>query len=303
MIFVSIVLLTSCGINDTSNPSTDPGQTVSPDQDTATKSPWKTVVKSEFKKTMFTLTGFVNDSSGIVMGFDGAIHFTNDAGKTWSNTKSNAINIYGIDYLDEKNVYTCGEAGSIRFSNDSGQTWTKLADYEPEDQNPFYYLSFPNQKFGWAATSYKLCSTTDGGTTWTTLEIPEACKQIASVNLISETDGFLLDTLGNLYITADGGTNWSQKSLNLNDNERINGLMSAQAAALRFIDADNGLVVFLNRDNKVKAMRTLDGGSTWNYEALPELNPGYIYLTRDLQTLTIASASLTEITVLKYGAQ
>ncbi|WP_010246529.1 WD40/YVTN/BNR-like repeat-containing protein [Acetivibrio cellulolyticus] len=304
VIIIYTLLLTGCSVNEAPTKPTDkianPVPSDSSTISSETESPWEIAFKSTFDESTFTLAGFEDDSTGILMGHHGAIHYTKDGGKTWSKAANEAHHVIGLDFVDDKSVYCCGDQGTIRYSNDAGASWTKLPEYDPLDQDPYIFTSFVNHKSGWVASTSKLGSTSDGGNTWTTLKLPESCKKIASINLSTESIGYILDTSGNLYITNDSGINWTQKSLNLKDTEKINGLAAAQVAVIRFADENNGLAIFYNKDGQLKALRTADGGNSWKNEAMPEMKSGYIYLNRNLQTLTIANSLDGEITVLKH---
>ncbi|OPZ91855.1 MAG: Ycf48-like protein [Firmicutes bacterium ADurb.Bin419] len=307
LIIFCTVLLTGCGVNDKINKENDKNinalvsDSSSPSKEK--KSPWEIAFKSTFDKSTFTLAGFVDNSTGIVMGHHGAIYYTKDGGKIWSKADNEAHIILGFDYVDDKSIFSCGDQGTIRYSNDAGASWTKLPEYDPLDQDPYTSISFVNHKEGWVASSSKVGYTFDGGNTWTTLKLPESCKKIASISLRTKNVGYILDTSGNLFITSDNGANWTQKTLNLKEDEKINGIAGAQVAAIRFADERNGLAVFFNKNKQLRALRTADGGDSWENETVPEIKSGYIYMTRNLQSLTIASSLNSEITVLKYNHQ
>ena len=71
---------------------------------------------------------------------------------------------------------------------------------------------------------------------------------------------------------------------------------------MRFFDADHGLVV-LNILGKEKtgmwALRTADGGKTWEEEELP-VESGMPYLSRDGAFLAVYTSDGREITLLHY---
>ena len=58
-------------------------------------------------------------------------------------------------------------------------------------------------------------------------------------------------------------------------------------AAVRFVDADHGLVVLgLSSKASMVAFRTVDGGKTWKEESLP-VGLGTPYISRDGKFLTV----------------
>lgn len=264
-------------------------------------SPWNVSSVVKFEESNFSLAGFVNDKVGILMGHHGAIHFTNDGGQTWPVAKDADTHFTpGLDFIDEKTAYCCGDFGSICVTNDSGATWTKLPEYDPLDQNPYQFISFSDKNNGWVATTSKLGYTTDGGQNWTTVKLPGEIQFITAIWQRSKSSGYILDNEGNLYLTNDNGKTFEKKSLGLVD-EKIPGLPPAQVAVIKFSDEDNGLVIFFNKDMKLMAMRTSDGGDSWKDEKMPDIKYGYLYLTRDLKTLSVSNPTDKIITVLKYN--
>ncbi|MEJ2111056.1 MAG: hypothetical protein P8Z37_14330 [Acidobacteriota bacterium] len=63
--------------------------------------------------------------------------------------------------------------------------------------------------------------------------------------------------------------------------------MATPQAAVRFFDADNGLVVLgLEGETNMVALRTADGGKTWKRESMTG-GLGKPYLSRDGKFLTL----------------
>jgi photosystem II stability/assembly factor-like uncharacterized protein len=148
------------------------------------------------------------------------------------------------------------------------------------------------------ASPEQLDATNDGGQTWTTLALPEDVGVIAAISLRTASDGYLLDNAGILYTTQDGGESWSSRALGLEGD--ILTVPTIPFTALRFTDADHGLIVLsiMGMKGELVAMRTADGGLTWQQESLPiKANP--LHLTHDGTILTITNPS-QEIAVLRY---
>ncbi|MFZ5986817.1 MAG: YCF48-related protein [Bacillota bacterium] len=290
-----IILLSACQNGQkVANPNVK-----KPEESSDNKGSWNIAFEAKFDESTFTLSGFSNEKSGILMGHLGTIHTTMDGGKTWQKSESGGHFTYGLDFIDEANALCCGDLGGIFITSNGGKSWKSLPEYDPLDQNPYQFISFADINNGWVASTSKLGHTVDGGQSWTTMKLPEDCKTIAAVQLMTDSVGYILDTAGVLYTTEDCGKTWVKKSLGLGD-ERIPGLTPAQVAVIRFSDSKNGLVIFYNRDRKLRALRTSDGGDTWKDEMIPQVEYGYVYLTRDSSILSIANPIDKKITVLKY---
>ena len=190
---------------------------------------------------------------------------------------------------------------NLSVSTDGGKTWKAIAD---KVGGMGCILSFADAKTGAFGFGNKFQMTMDGGATWKELALPEAVSKVAAISLRTSNDGYLVDDKGILYITQDGGKTWSSQSLGL-DNPGIMGFASGQfineipQAAVRFVDANHGLVVLgLSGKTSMIALRTTDGGKTWKEENLPA-KPGTPYISNDGKFLTVNKWG-EGITLLKY---
>ena len=202
--------------------------------------------------------------------------------------------------MDAQVAWSCGGIAPATFSVDGGQTWTTR-----ERPSARYchrqcrFLSFLDDTTGWAASSFALAATEDGGETWTDVVLPQGVGDdvhIIAIELRTAGDGYLMDAAGVLYITQDGSQSWSPQLFGLDLGSR-----TVSSAAVRFPDADHGLVVVAlvgEGQNEVLAMRTADGGQTWVQEAVPSA-PGAVYLTHDGTLLTITNLMGEQVTVLR----
>ena len=187
------------------------------------------------------------------------------------------------------------------MSTDGGKTWTPTKESAGSSG---CIVAFADIKTGWIGTGDKFKKTADGGTIWEELTLPKGVTAVAATALRTPKDGYLLDIKGNLHITKDGGETWISQSLGL-DNPKILDYASGPfvnatpQAAVRFFDADNGLVVLgLSGETNMVALRTSDGGKTWKKESVPG-GLGKPYLSRDGKFLTLNLMG-KGVTVLEY---
>lgn len=178
---------------------------------------------------------------------------------------------------------------NLSVSTDGGNTWKAIAE---KAGGMGCLLAFADAKTGIFGFGTKFQMTTDGGATWKELVLPKDANNIAAISLRTPTDGYLVDKDGVLHITKDGGKTWSSQSLGLNS-PNIMGFVSGgfvnetPQAAVRFSDADHGLVVLgLSGETSMVALRTADGGKTWKKETLPA-GLGKPYISRDGKFLTV----------------
>jgi photosystem II stability/assembly factor-like uncharacterized protein len=213
--------------------------------------------------------------------------------------------MYTFDIVDVKTIWQCGMKNSA-VSTDGGQTWTN-SKYAG---GTGCLIAAADAKTVWAGSINKFKKTADGGETWEDLAMPEGVEAAAAISLRTPKDGYLIDMKGALHVTKDGGKTWSSQSLGL-DNPKILDFASGffvnttPQAAVRFFDAKKGLVVLgLNGESGMIALRTADGGKTWAKESLPGgLGKPYLSRTGRFLTLNIWNDTGKQaggVTLLKY---
>lgn len=233
---------------------------------------------------MVSLAGFETDDYGITVGPDDDARYTTDGGQTWTKSPSALFCRHGLEIVDEKVAWHCGNGGT-RLSTNGGQTWQTVTS------SPCPYLSFLDEQTGWAASSSILQATSDGGASWNTIPLPPIEQSVTAIALRTAMDGYLLDTAGNVFITADGGQLWEKHSLGLRAGKQLITTSIGPKAALRFVDADHGMAVYDFSDGTVWFAVTNDGGQHWERTEISELSGKslyyHLYLSRDGRLLTI----------------
>jgi photosystem II stability/assembly factor-like uncharacterized protein len=232
---------------------------------------------------LVTLAGFHTDTFGLTVGPDDDVRYTTDSGQSWTKATSALHCRHGLEIVDEKIAWHCGNGGT-RVSTNGGQTWQTVAP------SACPYLSFLDARTGWSASPYELRATSDGGTSWHQITLPANAQSIAAIALRTANDGYVLDTTGNLFVTTDGGRSWQTHSLGLKAGEHLIAATVGPKAALRFFDAQHGLVVFDLVDKTVWFAQTADGGRSWRRAEIAELRDQsyyyHLYLARDGHLLT-----------------
>jgi photosystem II stability/assembly factor-like uncharacterized protein len=262
-------------------------------------SPWKVIQQMKVKHAT-TVAAFLDDTLGITAGYAGEVHYTADGGQTWPRAENASMCRFGVDIVNQNQAWHVGNGGNVRVSTDGGQKWTAVANLSSGGISQF--ISFVDAKTGWAANRTTLWATADGGQKWTAVALPEGAKKLVEIALRTASDGYLLDEAGVLYITQDGGQHWSSQALELKDGAMAL-IKEPHGAALRFFDADHGVIIASlagGGSSKLVALRTADGGKTWQKEdiSVPALIAS-LYLTHDGTTLTIFDAT-NQLTVLRY---
>lgn len=263
--------------------------------------PWQKLLEKDTNHAC-TLAGYGTENFAITVGYAGEVHYTTNKGETWPRASSFSACRFGLEIVNDKIAWHCGNQGNVRVTVDGGVVWNSAANFGSNEPDHCRFLSFINEKIGWIASPYELAATSDGGKTWNTLTLPEGCMDISAIDIRSEKDGYVLDMKGKIFITSDGGKTWSERSLGLDKGTTLM-LFYTPSAAMRFITADKGIVVLCQKGQGVFARVTTDGGKTWKNENISK-SIGGLYLSKNGQLLTITSRAsgngrFAKVTVLK----
>jgi photosystem II stability/assembly factor-like uncharacterized protein len=262
--------------------------------------PWNLVrqIKYSDPDSLISYGGFLNDSFGILVGVNGVVKVTYDGADSWIDGNNQSWCRFGLDIVDDKIAWHCGNPGHVRVTIDGGKNWTAVADFGSGEPNHCRYLSFLDEKTGWAATPAMLGATADGAVTWTDLTLPEGIGKIAAISLRSSQNGYLLDDNALLYETADGGTTWTSQAVNFPFDGKL-PIDFTPWATMKFWDANHGRIVIIK--NGFWTGDTTDGGATWTWKEVPALKRAMSsYMSHDGQFLTSVEITKREITLLKY---
>ena len=219
-------------------------------------------------------------------------------GSTWSQLAVVDGATTSLDFVDPNTGWialrTSAEA-SVLVTHDGGRTWAR--QFHASGQSPLLQISFVNTRDGWALGSdlaycamggcvgYTLYATTDGGSTWTTLQRPEnpwwgptpplasAAGFLGPPQFTSSTSGWIrIDTgagpgAGGVLITADGGRTW----------RRSNGDSGTwSVGALAPVDGKVAVAAVHAYEGPATTTflaRTIDGALTWQRLSLNERFP------------------------------
>jgi len=244
---------------------------------------------------------FLDEAFGVIVDDASALHITTDGGQTWTRAANNlAQSRAGLDVVNESVIWLAGAGGRVWTSIDAGQNWRAVARLPYGGHVEF--ISFLDERTGWAASaeSRQLWATGDGGRTWKEIALPQQAGGLVAIVLRTAHAGYLLDNRGTLFTTQDGGQTWSSQTMGLDESLSIPVL--TPCAVVRFSDENCGMVILgLAGDGKseVWAMRTANGGQSWDQENVP-VSIGQFYLTHDGTLLTVADlVDSGKITVLR----
>ncbi len=252
-------------------------------------SPWTLLSETSVTTSVF-FAGFLNESVGVTVGYAGAVSYTSDGGKNWSESSNVSACRYGLDFYDESFLVSCGNSGVNILSGDKGESWTYLGEFPLKSSDAYNkFLSVIDHENIYIGAPKALGVTNDGGKTWQEIEVPEECTKIAGMFFLTPEIGYLLDTDGTLFKTVDSCETWTTQTIDLSG-ESINQ-RPMPSAAINFQDENNGIIVYASKTYKLLCLKTEDGGSTWESVEMPKTSALTPYLSRDGQFLTLSAVT------------
>jgi hypothetical protein len=305
-ILLSFLLLYSCSYSQYPKPLV----TIEPDvlTGTITQTPtllpgyWQMLGVYNEDQSIMT-AGFLDEQYVATGGVLGQMAYSSNGAETWLITNSMADCRYGIEIVSPEVIWTCGGATHVRKSVDGGKTWQVLAGFgNPRTiRSACHSMSFLDENIGWLANSNLFGTTADGGVSWSISPLPETAHEIATIDTYMPSEGYLLDQDGVLFFTQDNGLHWRETS-RLQMGPVKMSPSAYQLAAMRFSDAEHGLIVVSSENygnaGTVIAFQTTDGGQSWVSEFVPVL-AGPVYLSRKGGFLTVIT-DVDQLTLLKY---
>lgn len=160
---------------------------------------------------------FINDQIGFVLArreADGAgiIYKTSDGGTSWETKRVSPDRGYTVHEKDGI-VWISGLFGTLIKSTDVGESWQVVNS----NLNPEYSIGavhFVTTQIGFCSSGGTLNKTVDGGLTWTDVLGFSSSSFNQTIEFVSTEVGYFFSNSAPqlLYMTTDGGDNWSEVS-------------------------------------------------------------------------------------------
>ncbi len=234
-------------------------------EEVAAGTQWTLVAESKVDFPIFTVE-FFDENMGVTVGTAGKAYSTTDGGKNWTKAANDSPCRFGLDILDGKVVYTCGNQGIITKSVDGGVNFEHATDYGDSEPKQCTLMSFCDENTGIAASKGRLGLTTDGGVTWTDLDVP--CS-ILAIRIVDAQNICLLSEDMVLYRTADGGSTWEETQITfpLGDDYYFD-LNNIDFS----VDGEQAYTFFCiqNSTKRLKCYSTTDNGATFTENLMPD---------------------------------
>jgi len=150
---------------------------------------------------------FLDERRGIIVGDNGLIWATTDAGATWTQRKLNTNDHLTSVTVAGGHVWIGGYGGTVFHSADAGATWERQPTTATRAINDIFFL---DQSHGWAVGWVGLIlRTTDGGRTWEEVRTSATSWTLASVQFRDPENGWIVGPFGQILRSCDGGRTWT----------------------------------------------------------------------------------------------
>jgi photosystem II stability/assembly factor-like uncharacterized protein len=239
---------------------------------------------------------FASTGVGAIVGENGTILRTTDAGISW-NTQSSGTNgsLFGVHLINARIGIAVGDYGAVRRTTDAGSTWGSV---NTGSTATLYGIDFADTVNGTIVGSGGyIFRTTDGGSSWVQ-QSSGTSSQLRSVSFGNSNIGVIVGDRGLILRSTNGGSTWSSQTVDttvyLNSVHMVNGSLGMAVGSRSYRTSDGGqswtIVTSLNDNfsairfasslegyaaNYNNLMKTTDGGLTWNQINSGTLNSLY----------------------------
>ncbi len=152
--------------------------------------------------------------------------------------------IVASSFINNSKGWLADEAGVIWYTANAGGSWSSIATGKY-----FVKMDFTDASVGYAITDSTVHKTTNGGSSWSTLTMPEAIA--GAVCFVTSSIGFVSSD-GVVYKTTNGGSSWSTIST-----------PGVSFTDYYFVSSSLGIAVAEDDSSKC-IWRTTNGGTSWS---------------------------------------
>jgi photosystem II stability/assembly factor-like uncharacterized protein len=207
-------------------------------------------------------TSWTSKTTGYALDARGGLFRTANGGASWQTLSPGAATPASavLALADNSTVLLVGPAGVRRAV--SGGPFTAVPGKPVADAALNAGQLAGGSVVAWGVGTRNLLASTDKGSTWRSIKLPDGKRtRIRRISFVSGSVGYLIDTGGRLWATANGGRKWRE-------------LISAGTAAttgMAFGAAASGFLTvpgFGDDASDAYVLHTGDGGRSWVPQAI-----------------------------------
>lgn len=191
---------------------------------------------------------FSSATKGWAVGSSGVIIHTNDGGATWSSQSSgvgSSTHLSDVHFVDGLTGFATGTANTVLKTTD-GINWSGVVLGAPGVVNlTSVWVDASTVRIAGDMGIY--ASSSNMGTSWS--PNTTGALNVSDIEFVG-TNGWLIDQIGNIMKTTNGGSSWSAQ---------VSGF-SAGLNSISFINQNEGWIA----GNSGLILHTTDGGANWN---------------------------------------
>jgi photosystem II stability/assembly factor-like uncharacterized protein len=202
-------------------------------------------------------TFFIDDNTGWIVGSEGFLKKTTNAGIDWimQNSGTN-LTLKSVQFVTQNTGWICGEGGLIIKTTDGGLSWIQLTSGTTEHLTDIHFCDL--NKGYIVGNNGTILKTTNGGFVWNSLPTG-VVFDLNSVDFVNSLVGY---AVGGDYDewkvikTTNGGDSWVDKSSGI-------PFTYGTALSIDFIDANIGFIGGGHTPHYNRIYKTTNGGNTW----------------------------------------
>jgi photosystem II stability/assembly factor-like uncharacterized protein len=184
------------------------------------------------------------------------VHVSQDYGRTWTAKTPVVGGQHGIRFLTPDLGWVVGEALRVTHTDDGGKTWK--VQHEIPSRHVLYSIDMLDPTHGWTSGSGGAVLKTTDGRTWQSVPVglshPGATQGLL-VDFVTPQAGWLVGQFGLIATTANGGGQWTERSL-IGFDESF--------TAITAVSADEAYAAVFNKNTLgSRLLHSTDNGRSW----------------------------------------
>ncbi len=239
---------------------------------------------------------FIDENIGFVVGYNGAIYKTTNAGTTWLKLNSGTtLHLHSVYFIDENVGFVssiaaggcldadCDKGSVLLKTIDGGDTWTKtffpeyirilsLKFFDPLNGIAIIHKTdIPNSRDEYVAT------TSDGGSNWNLLDL--GIKPYSSAIYFVDNIAFVAGENNQIFKSKDYGRTWQTITTPIESYNDVRNIY--------FYNENIGYV-----DGISHIYKTIDGGINWEETNFPFNYFGTFHFSSEYEGFTIQTIAV-----------